>query len=158
MAHLRCQACNARVDESDVTCPVCNMHIIKSRKSGLIVLSVILICVLAAVIFWSLSKGSSNNIDENPSADVGVNQNDSKIKAAAFDAVLRLMKDPDSTKFGDDLRVSSVQGKSVVCGSVNSKNSFGGYSGFKRFLYFYESKQMEIEPQGEFDRLWHLFC
>ncbi|MCF5811226.1 hypothetical protein [Pseudomonas tremae] len=158
MAHLRCQACNARVSECDVTCPVCNVLIVKSRNPWLILILVMLLCVVVAAMIWSLSVSGNRSTDKSEVAELSDRQGDSKIEAAALDAVLQSMKDPDSTRFGDDLSVNHIQGKNVVCGSVNSKNSFGGFSGFKRFLYFYESKQLAIEPKGDFDRLWHLFC
>ncbi|MCF5806186.1 MULTISPECIES: hypothetical protein [Pseudomonas syringae group] len=117
-----------------------------------------LLCVVVAAMIWSLSVSGNRSTDKSEVAELSDRQGDSKIEAAALDAVLQSMKDPDSTRFGDDLSVNHIQGKNVVCGSVNSKNSFGGFSGFKRFLYFYESKQLAIEPKGDFDRLWHLFC
>ncbi|GFZ70563.1 hypothetical protein PSE10C_13050 [Pseudomonas amygdali pv. eriobotryae] len=107
---------------------------------------------------WSLSASGNRSNDKSEVAELSDRQGDSKIEAAALDAVLQSMKDPDSTRFGDDLRVNYIQGKNVVCGSVNSKNSFGGFSGFKRFLYFYEGNQLVVEPKGDFDRLWYLFC
>jgi hypothetical protein len=48
--------------------------------------------------------------------------------------VKSMLNDPDSAEFRD-LRVSTD--KSIVCGSVNAKNKFGGYVGFRRF-YFQE--------------------
>ena len=45
-------------------------------------------------------------------------------------AVKALLKDPNSAMFADE-RTRNV----VVCGSVNSKNSFGGYVGKTAFMY-----------------------
>jgi len=39
------------------------------------------------------------------------------------------LKDPDSAHFGR----STVNAAGIVCGSVNAKNSFGGYSGTSAF-------------------------
>lgn len=57
----------------------------------------------------------------------------------AQNAVSHDMKDPDSTKFRnviyakkDEKEDGSVSG--VVCGEVNSKNSFGAYPGFSPFV------------------------
>lgn len=60
--------------------------------------------------------------------------------------ILDSMKDPDSTKFRN---ITTSEDGSFVCGEVNSKNSMGGYMGFKKFaniddglnnFYFYEEK------------------
>lgn len=40
------------------------------------------------------------------------------------------MKDPESTRF----RNVRMRGDVFVCGEVNSKNSMGGYVGFRRFI------------------------
>jgi hypothetical protein len=42
------------------------------------------------------------------------------------------LKDPDSAKF-TKLRVANNNGQQLVCGSVNAKNSYGGYVGAKDF-------------------------
>lgn len=41
-----------------------------------------------------------------------------------------LMKDPDSTKF----RAESLESDGWLCGELNSKNEYGAYVGFKRFM------------------------
>jgi len=51
--------------------------------------------------------------------------------AAAKHAVTQRVKDPASAQFGE----FTVR-DNVVCGSVNSKNSFGGYTGPQRFYVF----------------------
>src|SRR5882672_5427225 len=54
-------------------------------------------------------------------------------------AVKANLRDPDSAQFGDmtayDDRKLNGAAVVVVCGSVNAKNGFGGYSGFKNFLF-----------------------
>lgn len=54
------------------------------------------------------------------------------------DLVASVLKDPDSAKFG---RVYMVEDQAIgdthyglLCGEVNSKNSFGGFTGFRRFV------------------------
>lgn len=50
--------------------------------------------------------------------------------------VLETLKDPDSAKFKEVYVASDGE---TLCGSVNSKNSYGGYVGFQSFM---------IEPDG----------
>jgi hypothetical protein len=52
----------------------------------------------------------------------------------AHDAVRQKLKDPESARFKeDDLEVMPEQG--VVCGKVNAKNGFGGYTGAQEYVY-----------------------
>ncbi|WP_164881673.1 hypothetical protein [Paenirhodobacter populi] len=48
--------------------------------------------------------------------------------------VTRSMKDPDSARFGNIAAAKSGQGAVIVCGFVNGKNSFGGYTGEVPFM------------------------
>lgn len=56
-------------------------------------------------------------------------------KAAAIAKVksdiLETMKDPDSATFR---RITASSDGSIICGEVNSKNSMGGYVGYKKFI------------------------
>lgn len=59
--------------------------------------------------------------------------NDSlKIKNVT-ESIKARMKDPDSTQFRNLRVVTNLLGNKAVCGEVNSKNSYGGYNGFKPF-------------------------
>lgn len=74
--------------------------------------------------------------------------------AAQYDserAVLASLKDPDSAKFSD---------QRGHCGMVNSKNGFGGYTGFKRYAYNGQIVVIEGEnmPSYEMDKVWRQIC
>lgn len=47
--------------------------------------------------------------------------------------VRRSLKDPDSARFGRFVATTDDKGKVHVCGYVNAKNSYGGYTGEKLF-------------------------
>lgn len=49
-------------------------------------------------------------------------------------AVRDTLKDPDSAKFRDGYVYPQSDGSFVGCGSVNAKNGFGAYSGYRRFI------------------------
>lgn len=55
-------------------------------------------------------------------------------KKAVQKGVVQQLKDPDSARFGDIAAVKSSAGTITVCGWVNAKNSYGGYTGDKPFL------------------------
>lgn len=46
-----------------------------------------------------------------------------------------MLKDPDAAKFRNVFAVGTDKGGVLVCGQVNSRNSFGGYTGFGGFMY-----------------------
>jgi hypothetical protein len=68
------------------------------------------------------------------------------------------LKDPDSAQFKSTY-LSRKSGTPVACGEVNSKNSFGGYSGFKLFLGMGDIVVLEEDlSHGEFKKLWDKSC
>jgi hypothetical protein len=87
-------------------------------------------------------------------------------------AVKSVLKDPDSARFGTihcldnrrmkDGKVVRTGGMQVTfaCGSVNSRNGFGGYTGFQQFVVIIEPVQgMFIESQGApFVDIWNKLC
>lgn len=70
------------------------------------------------------------------------------------------LKDPDSADFRN-VHFYSGSGRPIVCGEVNAKNSFGGYSGFEPFvasgtdLAFLAS---EMSSPQEMTAVWQKFC
>jgi hypothetical protein len=54
-------------------------------------------------------------------------------------AIIRILKDPDSVKFGQLFEGRGLSGKETICGEVNAKNGFGGYTGMTPFVYFVET-------------------
>jgi hypothetical protein len=108
------------------------------------------------------STGSPNNSQSHPAPennpDFGayvITQGKSTIKGA--------LKDPESVRWGAvQARVVEQGGQSVVvaCGTYNSKNSMGGYTGSKRFIsnggeITFSEEQMAA---GEFNESWKLMC
>jgi len=72
-----------------------------------------------------------------------------KIKTAARSA----LKDPDSAKW-ENVRQAvrpSVKGQpmAVACGAVNAKNAFGGFTGFKPFVFIIDLNQLHIAGGGD---------
>ena len=66
-------------------------------------------------------------------------QDDPAIQAAKI-AVAKTLKDPPTAVFSDLKRATrpNVRGEptDTVCGLVNAKNSYGGYTGPRGFVYF----------------------
>ncbi len=72
--------------------------------------------------------------------------------------ITRLLKDPDSAKFGDAY-VSRKGAVPVVCGTVNARNSFGGMGGAQRFMSNAGMSALEEQvADGGFDDVWRKMC
>jgi hypothetical protein len=54
-------------------------------------------------------------------------------EAEVQDQVRSLLKDPESARF-ESVTVREIDGTRVACGSVNAKNSMGGYAGASSFM------------------------
>lgn len=76
-----------------------------------------------------------------------------RYQRVAREFVLGVLKDPGSAEF---------RNQRGFCGEVNSKNSFGGYVGYKRFIA--ATKEMVVfEKDGrmssnEFEQAWSKLC
>jgi hypothetical protein len=74
--------------------------------------------------------------------------------AQAHERVKDVLKDPDSAKFKGDFA-----GKDgAVCGYVNSKNSYGGYGGFVRYVATAEHVVMDEGESWKMDARWFEVC
>lgn len=79
-----------------------------------------------------------------------------KLRFAATDAVKSRLKDPESARFGEIDVINNI-----ACGSLNGKNSFGGYSGNQRFISagFVENTFLETDmDKADFDYVWSVKC
>lgn len=76
--------------------------------------------------------------------------------AAAKRGVRDLLKDPDSAKFKAVYAYYTKELGVVACGYVNAKNSFGGYTGFKRFVS--AGKSVILEDIDDIDSAWSDGC
>ncbi|MCD9005185.1 hypothetical protein LDO31_02850 [Luteimonas sp. XNQY3] len=72
--------------------------------------------------------------------------------------VQRNLKDPASAEFRN-VHLSKKSGAPVVCGEVNSKNSFGGMGGYQRFVSAGDIQALEEQMgAGEMDKTWAQVC
>lgn len=86
-----------------------------------------------------------------------VRAQDDDLKIRAEVQVERVLKDPKSAEF--ESFVSRISGEPVVCGTVNAKNSMGGYSGRQAFMFAGGSLVMAEQASPEdFANLWSRLC
>jgi hypothetical protein len=86
---------------------------------------------------------------------------DVAVIARAKDIVSNEMKDPSSSQF-KDIVVYKYGPADVVCGTVNAKNVYGGYVGFRRFVVLGEVPSIRpaafADVQKAFDDIWDHLC
>lgn len=77
------------------------------------------------------------------------------------EAIASRLKDPNSVKFQGVYFSHPAGFPPLVCGQVNAKNSFGGYSGFQRFISASTSELSFLESdmeKREFEKTWAKLC
>lgn len=83
----------------------------------------------------------------------GSDLNEIKLQRLVRSYVTDQLKDPDSAQFRNQYG---------LCGEVNAKNGFGGYTGYVRFMAGAKDKVfMEDDPRleaGAFDEVWNSLC
>lgn len=70
-------------------------------------------------------------LDKAPRYSLSANETKA-IKAS----VLSRLKDPESATFGKQIAAKDSNGWILVCGSVNAKNSFGGFIGMQPYYVY----------------------
>ena len=115
--------------------------------------SVLLIVGVIAMIAWALWPSARSREVRGASTDYSL------WVAKAQEDVKARLKDPSTAEFRN-VRVSESSGAPLVCGEVNSNNSFGGKGGYQRFI-FGGTQGLFFEEQmaaGEMDKAWPLLC
>jgi len=116
----------------------------KNQGSFKAALIFFVICVAAIAVFKSCR--SSDKVAEKK-------LDGRDLEYAAQDAVRRALKDPESAAFRN-VRFTG----NAVCGEVNSKNGFGGMSGYQRFINAGPSTTIFEEQNPDFAQAWNKLC
>jgi hypothetical protein len=75
------------------------------------------------------------------------------------EAVKARLKDPKSADFRNVFFHRGVDGLPMTCGEVNSKNSFGGYTGFQKFVSGGSADTTFLEDEvADFAVVWNRLC
>lgn len=104
-----------------------------------------ILVALSVGILIGMPKNNSQSVEKTERVKAIELQTNSRI------ALLGYLKDPSS---------SEIRNHHGNCGEVNSKNGFGGYTGFKRFIA--SSAIVAIEGENmdsdEFQKAWDQVC
>ena len=143
MAIKPCKECGAPVSDKAESCPMCGAK--QPKETSVLTWICVGMLGLAAMI-WFFSDHTPNSSSE-PSPQMKILQT----QASTQVAVRSILKDPDSAKF---------EFLNENCGTVNSKNSFGGYVGSRRFVSINNIVDLEgySVSKKEMDALWRKHC
>ena len=143
MAIKPCEECGGPVSDKAESCPRCGAK--QPKQTSILTWICVGILGLAGML-WMFSDHTPSAPSE-PSAESKALQ----AKASIISAVSGVLKDPDSAKF---------EFLNENCGTVNSKNSFGGYAGSKRFVSVNDMVDLEGHSvsKKEMDILWRKNC
>ena len=115
-------------------------------------------CIFIVLIIIGISayfKFYENKPDDEKITITAVNIDNTLVQRAKK-FVSRNLKDPDSAIFG--VVFPSGDSSEIACGKVNAKNSYGGYTGEKRFIAIPSQGGVSFEGDEEFDSQWNKLC
>ena len=174
-----CPECGSTIKKEADVCPYCGHRFRGSASSdgprnetekkvsrySKIGCGVVVVALIALIATCDLPDAPSSGTGEAEAAaadeeDGSLSRSEqSTIVAMSRDGVKSRLRDPSSARFRNVGYYSGGE-SSAVCGEVNAKNGFGGYTGFERFvalgdkLAFLES---DIEA-SEFADVWRRLC
>lgn len=145
MALKPCKECGNQISDTAKNCPQCGAKQPKrTSKLALILAGLVLASILTAIL-------GKDNKDGHVVVEPSPEQKILASKASTMRVISEGLKDPDSAKF-DFINEN--------CGTVNSKNSFGGYVGARRFVVVGDMIDLEGHniSKEEMNILWRKNC
>ena len=112
------------------------------------------ICIVAAIFSLTACGKSKDQIaEENRQNEVKAQEEALKAKMNRYQQqLLNKLLDPSSAQF-KNLRLVNGGNGEALCGEVNSKNSFGGYTGYSSFAVterpYSDGANIAIESGGD---------
>ena len=122
------------------------------------------IFIIVTLVFGTLflavvaRNGTPESADAGESPAVLQAREDRELEYQAEEAVRGTLRDPKSAEF-QSVTVVRKAGSIAVCGSVNAKNGFGGYTGFQPFMSRGGVAMIrQSESSTQFLSLWNRAC
>jgi len=149
---MRCERCEGEISETAKACMHCGAETAAGRAEALAKRQAkasppyVLIAMGIVVLIFILRVIGSHQWGPPGGAD--------------FEELVRKnLKDPASATFSDTIVFEPNKGVYVMCGFVNSKNSYGAYAGNSRFIAGGSSAMIEDSgTDGDFDSAWYATC
>lgn len=127
-----------------------NIIAIKGTNVMKIVTAILVICALHST---NVLAGPEDSYDRTTDVKKVVWMDLGKAAAKAK------LKDPSSAQFRNVYFHKGADGIPMTCGEVNPKNSYGGYSGYQKFVSAGESELTFLQAQVvDFGTAWNQFC
>jgi len=170
MALVKCKECGSEISTKAHACPRCGAKIVRTSGCAKLLAVIFGFFVLLLIIGGTLPHSSPSTSPTTPTAATtpgGLSPADretiriedeqrggAETIVAAEEAVRRRLKDPDSAQFRDVQYGDSKKTGPAAYGFVNSKNAFGGYPGFQRFVSNGSTTLLEEEPSDNVTEAW----
>lgn len=142
---MKCNSCHEVVHRSTNICPYCGQKVkkIDAKLVSLIISGIIVLCVFIYFINKPVDKESQRKQEKLKQL--------TELQVKAETTVKEMLKDPNSVEFKNQLG---------PCGQFNAKNSFGAYTGFRRYIVFREINALEgvNTTSEEMNSLWQVAC
>lgn len=164
MALVKCNECGEKVSTKAKSCPACGA---KAPKEKSFILRSLLLAFIAFVVYVSVTKEETNLTPAQKAEVAAMNTNPADEENAkqylwmekGKKAVLERLKDPNSAEFNGVYFSRGADNTPMTCGQVNSKNSFGGFVGFKRFISAGSPEFTFLEGEAkDFSSAWKKYC
>lgn len=127
------------------------------KGAGQVVLGV---TAFFAVLFGVIAIGANwDSWTGSEDAPTPIAQQNDLWMQKAQESVRAQLKDAESAEFRN-VAIRNYKGAPLVCGEVNAKNSFGGYSGYQQFVFAGSMGTFladHMKP-GEMTKAWREFC
>jgi hypothetical protein len=161
MAIIVCKDCGKEFSTDARRCPHCGAKKPRAKsRLGVLLLIFFGLFVLAGVLNDNRSPSTTSN---SPRSDARTSKAawEYASVAVAEKNLKYALKDADSAEFrsvGIIIPKTLDTGRmGVVCGEVNARIGFGGYSGYKKFLVIAGIPAID-EGDGHFANLWNMAC
>ena len=179
MALIKCHECGNEVSTTAKACPKCGAEVkepiklskpVWSTRTKLIRWGLIVAVLLfpLGAIFYSASNYQSPypegyKTPQEREAEVAADKRKEAFEREVKErwavkegerAVRSFMKDPESAIF----KGTRVAENGMLCGMVNAKNEFGGYTGFQTFIYVPSLNEFYMAGTEGYFKLWDKVC
>lgn len=156
MAMTKCRECNMLISSQAKACPSCGYAPKKtSFVTWLVLFTVVVVGFNMADKDPAPTPPAVTELTPEQKAQKAESERRGTALFKAEYEVRSKLKDADSAKFG----ASFFREPYFVCGFVNAKNSFGGYTGEKGYIVDYTSRTVLIEGSSNgFSAKWKKNC
>jgi RNA polymerase subunit RPABC4/transcription elongation factor Spt4 len=157
MSLATCRDCGRQVSTAATNCPQCGRVFAGAPRQTTSGKWFVFIVALIGIGFLAFGRACATTSPAYD-AEAGVRRADADLQYAAQEAVKAQLRDPESAKFSN-VTVVHKPGSTAVCGEVNARNGFGGYTGYQQFMASGQMAVIRTAATGDaFVRLWNKAC